>query len=121
MLALPQALLRQPSTTSAVRSCVVHQALLSRSCSSDAASPLAAAAEAPPPPAAPPATPLLSLADITTAAFRIRGGVVETPFAESIKLSELFGCRMWTKNEFKQRTGSFKERGALNTILQVRH
>ena len=62
---------------------------------------------------------ILSLSDITRAAFRIKDHVVDTPFEESRRLSELFGATIYTKHEFKQSTGSFKERGAANVILQL--
>ena len=62
---------------------------------------------------------ILSLSDITRAAFRIKDHVLDTPFEESRRLSELFGATIYTKLEFKQATGSFKERGAANVILQL--
>jgi threonine dehydratase len=70
-----------------------------------------------PPPKSEP--PLLDLSDITKAQFRIRDHVVYTPFEKSLRLSELFDCEIFTKLEFRQATGSFKERGAANVILQL--
>ena len=61
----------------------------------------------------------IGLSDITRAHYRIRDHIIETPFTHSVRLSELFGCQLYTKLEFKQRTGSFKERGAANVILQL--
>lgn len=58
-------------------------------------------------------------ADIRAARRRIAGGVVETPCPESIPLSEITGTRLWCKLDNLQRTGSFKERGARNALLQL--
>lgn len=60
-----------------------------------------------------------SLDDIRAAADRIRGAVVETDFDASRTLSEMFGCNIWLKFENLQFTGAFKERGALNFLLQL--
>src|SRR6187551_2208587 len=49
--------------------------------------------------------------DITAAAERIRGSIVETPCPASIPLSEATGMNIFCKLEYLQRTGSFKERG----------
>jgi threonine dehydratase len=49
---------------------------------------------------------------------RIEGGVYYTPCPESIPLSEITGCRVFCKLESLQRTGSFKERGARNALMQ---
>jgi threonine dehydratase len=59
------------------------------------------------------------LSDIRAAARRIRGGVIVTPCPESIPLSEITGARIFCKLENFQRTGSFKERGARNKLLQL--
>ncbi|HRK32440.1 MAG TPA: threonine/serine dehydratase, partial [Tepidisphaeraceae bacterium] len=61
----------------------------------------------------------VSLADIVTARQRIAGGVAVTPCPESIPLSELTGSRVFCKLDYLQRTGSFKERGARNALLQL--
>ena len=61
----------------------------------------------------------VSLADIRAARRRIRGGVVVTPCHESIPLSEVTGARIHCKLDNMQRTGSFKERGARNALLQL--
>jgi threonine dehydratase len=45
--------------------------------------------------------------------------VQETPCAFSRGLSELTGTRCWVKLENLQMTGSFKERGAANLLLQL--
>ena len=62
---------------------------------------------------------VIGLSDITRAHFRIKNHIVDTPFEESRRLSELFDATIYTKLEFKQATGSFKERGAANVILQL--
>ncbi len=61
----------------------------------------------------------VSLADIRAAQRRIRGGVIVTPCPESIPLSEITGSRIVCKLDNFQRTGSFKERGARNALLQL--
>ncbi|HEV2969306.1 MAG TPA: threonine ammonia-lyase [Pirellulales bacterium] len=58
-------------------------------------------------------------ADIVAARSRIAGGIAVTPCPESIQLSELCGARIYCKLEYLQRTGSFKERGARNALLQL--
>jgi threonine dehydratase len=59
------------------------------------------------------------LADIEAARARLAGVVEETPCALSRTLSELTGTRCWVKLENLQMTGSFKERGAANLLLQL--
>jgi threonine dehydratase len=66
-----------------------------------------------------PSQDILSLSDITRAAFRIQDHVINTPFLEAEQLSSLFDVQLFTKLEFKQSTGSFKERGAANVVLQL--
>ncbi|CAG0974278.1 threonine dehydratase [Burkholderiales bacterium] len=61
----------------------------------------------------------VTLADIVAARERIRGGIYESPCVESIPLSNLTGARIWCKLDYLQRTGSFKERGARNALLQL--
>jgi len=61
----------------------------------------------------------VSLQSIVAARHRIAGGIVRTPCEESPLLSELCGCTVFTKREYLQRTGSFKERGARNALLQL--
>ncbi len=57
--------------------------------------------------------------DIQAAAKRIAGFVIESPCPVSIPLSEATGMTIYCKLEYLQRTGSFKERGARNALLQV--
>lgn len=56
---------------------------------------------------------------IMAARGRIRDGIVLTPCGESLALSEICGCTVFAKLEYLQATGSFKERGARNTMLQL--
>ncbi len=57
--------------------------------------------------------------DVKKAMTRIAGGIVRTPCHESHALSELCSAHIFTKSEYLQRTGSFKERGARNALLQL--
>lgn len=61
----------------------------------------------------------VSLATIRAARRRLAGGVVVTPCPESIPLSGITGARIFCKLDNLQRTGSFKERGARNALLQL--
>ena len=65
-----------------------------------------------------PALPV-TLSDIEAARERIRGAVVRTPMLHSRTLSEMTGAEVWLKFENLQFTSSFKERGALNKLLQM--
>ena len=62
---------------------------------------------------------MLTVADIEAARERIRGGIYESPCVESIPLSQLTGAHIRCKLDYLQRTGSFKERGARNALLQL--
>jgi len=62
---------------------------------------------------------VITLADVEAARERIRGAIYESPCVESIPLSELTGAHIWCKLDYLQRTGSFKERGARNALLQL--
>ena len=62
---------------------------------------------------------MITLADIVAARDRIAGGIYESPCVESIPLSQLTGARIHCKLDYLQRTGSFKERGARNALLQL--
>ncbi|HEX2202954.1 MAG TPA: threonine ammonia-lyase [Longimicrobium sp.] len=57
--------------------------------------------------------------DIPAAQERIRGHVVLTPCTSSEAFGEMFGGHAFFKFENLQRTGSFKERGALNCMLTI--
>jgi threonine dehydratase len=63
------------------------------------------------------ATP--TMADVLAAADRIHGQVVATPCLHSRTLSALTGAEIHVKFENFQFTASFKERGALNALLQL--
>jgi len=65
------------------------------------------------------AKPPVSFADITEAARRIAGSVVQTPFIRSLTLSEITGTEIWLKLENLQFTASFKERGAANRLMTL--
>ncbi len=60
---------------------------------------------------------MISIQDILDARSRIADSICLTPCLESIALSELTGSRVFVKFDNKQRTGSFKERGARNALL----
>jgi threonine dehydratase len=64
-------------------------------------------------------TDLPTVADVTAAATRLRGRIVETPVLESESLNRAVGLRVLLKAECLQHTGSFKIRGALNRLLQL--
>ena len=65
------------------------------------------------------ATPTLTLADVRAAAERIAGQVVRTPTLYSRTLSQITGAEIWLKFENLQFTASYKERGALNALVQL--
>jgi len=70
--------------------------------------------------AAPANAPLpVSIADVRAAAQRIMGAVVRTPTLVSKTLSDLTGATVYLKFENLQFTAAYKERGALNTLLQL--
>jgi threonine dehydratase len=62
---------------------------------------------------------MLGAADIEAARRRLAGAIYETPCPYSQTLSELCGVRCFVKLENLQMTGSFKERGAANLLLQL--
>jgi threonine dehydratase len=62
---------------------------------------------------------MITLADVIAARDRIVGGIYESPCVESIPLSQLTGAHIHCKLDYLQRTGSFKERGARNALLQL--
>ncbi len=61
----------------------------------------------------------ITLGDVEAARARLRGVIHETPCAYSQSLSDLTGARVFVKLENLQMTGSFKERGAANVLLQL--
>ncbi|HYC64751.1 MAG TPA: threonine ammonia-lyase, partial [Reyranellaceae bacterium] len=62
---------------------------------------------------------MITLDDVRAAAKRIAGSVARTPCLRSETLSRLTQAEVWLKFENLQFTASFKERGALNTLLQL--
>jgi threonine dehydratase len=60
-----------------------------------------------------------NLSDIRSARERIRDGVVLTPVVPALALRNRLACDAWLKLENTQRTGSFKDRGALNRLLDL--
>lgn len=61
----------------------------------------------------------IDLHDIRAAAARLGGQIAETPCVRSETLSRLTGSDVFLKFENLQFTSSFKERGALNCLLQL--
>jgi threonine dehydratase len=63
---------------------------------------------------------VVTLQDIEEAYRRIGGAIYRSPCAESDHFTHLAGCSaLFSKLENLQRTGSFKERGALNKLLSL--
>lgn len=62
---------------------------------------------------------MVTLSDIQAARARLGRAVYHTPCPLSLTLSRLCGCNTYFKLENLQMTGSFKERGALNKLLQL--
>lgn len=76
--------------------------------------------EAPVPSSQPSHQPLpVTWDDVLAAEARIKGAVARTPSAHSQTLSDLLGCHVVVKFENLQFIASFKERGALNKLLQL--
>ena len=61
----------------------------------------------------------LTLDDIKAAARRVEGHLERTPCRYSRTLSAITGAEVWVKFENLQFTASYKERGALNKLLQL--
>jgi threonine dehydratase len=61
----------------------------------------------------------LAFAQIEAAAERLNGHIERTPCRHSKTLSQITGAEVWVKFENLQFTASFKERGALNKLLQI--
>lgn len=57
--------------------------------------------------------------DIRAAQKRIGDAVIRTPMLVSRTLSEIIGAEVWLKFENLQFTAAYKERGALNKLLQL--
>jgi threonine dehydratase len=65
------------------------------------------------------AAPAVSLTEIRTAMDRIRESIYLSPCARSEYFSQLTGNSVYLKLDNLQRTGAFKERGALNKLLML--
>ena len=63
--------------------------------------------------------PVTSLADVRTAAGRIREHVHRTPVATSRTLDAELGARVFCKCENLQKVGAFKARGACNAVFSL--
>ena len=61
----------------------------------------------------------VSIDDVRAAHMRIRESIVRTPTLVSRTLSDLTGATVYLKFENLQFTAAYKERGALNTLLQL--
>src|SRR5436190_2976857 len=61
----------------------------------------------------------VTLDSIRAARQRIRDVIYHSPCPYSLSLSRLCGCEIFCKLEHLQMTGSFKERGARNKLLQL--
>jgi threonine dehydratase len=61
----------------------------------------------------------VTLQDVQAAHRRIRGFIYCTPAPHSDELSQMTGQQVFLKLDNLQRTGAFKERGALNKILTL--
>ena len=61
----------------------------------------------------------LTFDDILAAQARLQGHIERTPCRHSRTLSEITGADVWVKFENLQFTAAYKERGALNKLLQL--
>jgi threonine dehydratase len=61
----------------------------------------------------------LAFEDILAAQERLKGHIERTPCRYSKTLSEITGAQVWVKFENLQFTAAYKERGALNKLLQL--
>ena len=61
----------------------------------------------------------LTFDDILAAKERLQGHIERTPCRHSRTLSEITGAEVWVKFENLQFTAAYKERGALNKLLQL--
>jgi threonine dehydratase len=63
--------------------------------------------------------PMVTLSDIQSALVRVRKSIYVSPCTKSEAFSELTGHSVYLKLENRQRTGAYKERGALNKLLSL--
>jgi threonine dehydratase len=64
-------------------------------------------------------TAAVTLASVQQARERINGFIYNSPCRHSVELSEMTGEEIYLKLDNVQRTGAFKERGALNKVLSL--
>lgn len=62
---------------------------------------------------------MINKEDVLQAYENIRKSIIRTPLVESIFLSQRYNSKIYLKLENLQRTGSFKIRGATNTIINL--
>src|SRR5579863_2171522 len=62
---------------------------------------------------------MVTISDIQSALVRIRPSIHISPCTRSETFSELTGNSVYLKLENRQRTGAYKERGALNKLLSL--
>jgi threonine dehydratase len=62
---------------------------------------------------------VIDFEQILAAADRLKGHIERTPMRHSRTLSEITGAEVWVKFENLQFTAAYKERGALNKLLQL--
>lgn len=62
---------------------------------------------------------MLGFSDIAAARDRVAGHVHRTPLLSATRIGDRAGVKLWLKCELLQKTGSFKVRGALNTMRQL--
>src|SRR5437764_2556297 len=62
---------------------------------------------------------MVGLEDIREAAAALSGVAHRTPLTRSETFSRLSGAQVWLKHENRQKTGSFKVRGAYNRIRSL--
>ncbi|OQR82897.1 threonine dehydratase catabolic [Achlya hypogyna] len=61
--------------------------------------------------------PAVTFEDISTAMYRVRDGIHQTSCNYSSFLSKRMGYELFLKKDYRQMTGSFKERGARNALM----
>ena len=61
----------------------------------------------------------VTLDDIRAAHAAIGKHISPSPCVHSADLSELAGCELYMKMENLQRTGAYKDRGAMNAVLSL--
>jgi len=62
---------------------------------------------------------MLGFTEVAAARDRIAGHVHRTPLLSATRIGDRAGVKLWLKCELLQKTGSFKVRGALNTMRQL--